>query len=101
MAEDYVKINILVHSFPNRTEVMKTLLEMSRKGYLVVLSASAYLAMLLLHKFSPVMNEGASMLTFICIALDWIIPGYNVGMSSTKAQLKSNTCVLYYKAAHK
>ena len=58
VAEDYGKIDILVHSLPNGTEVTKPHLEMSHTGYLVASLASAYLVVSLLNKFVLIMNKG-------------------------------------------
>ena len=60
VVKNYGKTNIMVHSLINKPEVTKPLLETSRKGYLVVLSVSAYLAILLLQKFGPIMNKGGA-----------------------------------------
>jgi enoyl-[acyl-carrier protein] reductase I len=98
---DYGKIDIVVHSLANGPEVMKPLLETSRKGYLAASSASAYSAISLLQKFGPVMNEGGSFLSLTYIASEKVIPGYGGGMSSAKAQLESDTRVLAYEAGRK
>merc|ERR1711906_59015 len=63
VAEDYGKIDILVHSLANGPEVTKPLLETSRKGYLAASSASS-----LVQKFAPIMNEGGSVLSLTYIA---------------------------------
>ena len=60
VAEDYGKIDILVHSLSNGTEVTKPHLEMSHKGYLVASLASAYLVVSLLNKFVLIMNTGGA-----------------------------------------
>ena len=98
---DYGKIDILVHSLANGPEVIKPLLETSRKGYLAASSASAYSAVSLLQKFGPIMNEGGSMLSLTYIASEKAIPGYGGGMSSAKAQLESDTRTLAYEAGRK
>jgi len=101
VAADYGKIDILVHSLANGPEVVKPLLETSRKGYLAASSASAYSAVSLLQKFGPIMNEGGAMLSLTYIASEKVIPGYGGGMSSAKAQLESDTRVLAYEAGRK
>lgn len=98
---DYGKIDILVHSLANGPEVVKPLLETSRKGYLAASSASAYSAVSLLQRFGPIMNEGGSMLSLTYIASEKVIPGYGGGMSSAKAQLESDTRTLAYEAGRK
>jgi len=98
---DYGKIDILVHSLANGPEVVKPLLETSRKGYLAASSASAYSAVSLLQHFGPIMNEGGSMLSLTYVASEKVIPGYGGGMSSAKAQLESDTRTLAYEAGRK
>lgn len=98
---DYGKIDILVHSLANGPEVVKPLLETSRKGYLAASSASAYSAVSLLQKFGPIMNEGGAMVSLTYIASEKVIPGYGGGMSSAKAQLESDTRVLAFEAGRK
>merc|ERR1719181_1185994 len=56
VANDYGKIDILVHSLANGPEVTKPLLETSRTGYLAASSASAYLFVSCLQRFGPIMN---------------------------------------------
>merc|ERR1712232_312101 len=101
VAADYGKIDIVVHSLANGPEVTKPLLETSRKGYLAASSASAYSAVSILQKFAPIMNEGGSFLSLPYIASEKVIPGYGGGMSSAKAQLKSDTRVLAFQAGRK
>ena len=98
---DYGKVDIVVHSLANGPEVVKPLLETSRKGYLAASSASAYSAVSLLQKFGPIMNEGGSFLSLTYIASEKAIPGYGGGMSSAKAQLESDTRTLAYEAGRK
>jgi enoyl-[acyl-carrier protein] reductase I len=98
---DYGKIDILVHSLANGPEVVKPLLETSRKGYLAASSASAYSAVSLLQKFGPIMNEGGAYLSLTYIASEKVIPGYGGGMSSAKAQLESDTRTLSFEAGRK
>lgn len=98
---DYGKIDILVHALANGPEVVKPLLETSRKGYLAASSASAYSMVSLVQKFGPIMNEGGSVLSLTYIASEAVIPGYGGGMSSAKAQLESDTRVLAYEAGQK
>lgn len=98
---DYGKVDIVVHSLANGPEVVKPLLETSRKGYLAASSASAYSAVSLLQKMGPIMNEGGSFLSLTYIASEKVIPGYGGGMSSAKAQLESDTRTLAYEAGRK
>jgi enoyl-[acyl-carrier-protein] reductase (NADH) len=45
-----------VHSLANGPEVVKPLLETSRKGYLAAMSASSYSYVSMLQRFGPLMN---------------------------------------------
>ncbi|KAK1554434.1 hypothetical protein Q3G72_012109 [Acer saccharum] len=99
--QDFGSIDILVHSLANGPEVMKPLLETSRKGYLAALSASSYSYVSLLKHFIPIMNQGGSSLSLTYIASERIIPGYGGGMSSAKAALESDTRVLAFEAGRK
>ncbi|KAK3205046.1 hypothetical protein Dsin_019092 [Dipteronia sinensis] len=99
--QDFGSIDILVHSLANGPEVMKPLLETSRKGYLAALSASSYSYVSLLKHFIPIMNSGGSSLSLTYIASERIIPGYGGGMSSAKAALESDTRVLAFEAGRK
>jgi len=101
VANDYGKIDIVIHSLANGPEVTKPLLETSRKGYLAASSASAYSAVSILQKFAPIMNENGSFLSLTYIASEKVIPGYGGGMSSAKAQLESDTRTLAYEAGRK
>ncbi|KAK8713580.1 hypothetical protein V6N13_148792 [Hibiscus sabdariffa] len=82
--KDFGSIDILIHSLANGPEVSKPLLETSRNGYLAALSAS----------------RGAS-ISLTYIASERIIPGYGGGMSSAKAALESDTCVMAFEAGRK
>lgn len=101
IAKDYGKVDIVVHSLANGPEVVKPLLETSRKGYLAASSASAYSAVSLVQHFAPIMNEGGSFVSLTYIASEAVIPGYGGGMSSAKAQLESDTRVLAFEAGRK
>ncbi|PWA41698.1 enoyl-ACP reductase 2 [Artemisia annua] len=61
--QDFGSIDILMHSLANGPEVTKRLIETSRQGYLVAISASSYSFISLLQHFVPIMNpEGVSLL---------------------------------------
>lgn len=98
---DFGKIDILVHSLANGPEVKKPLLETSRTGYLAAISASAFSFVSLLQQFGPRMNAGASTISLTYIASERAIPGYGGGMSSAKAALESDTCMLAWEAGRK
>lgn len=99
--QDFGSIDILVHSLANGPEVIKPLLETSRKGYLAAISASSYSYVSLLKHFIPIMNPGGSSISLTYIASERIIPGYGGGMSSAKAALESDTRVLAFEAGRK
>merc|ERR1740122_379990 len=101
VAEDYGKIDILVHSLANGPEVTKPLLETSRKGYLAASSASAYSLVSMVSRFGAIMPAGGSVLSLSYIASERVIPGYGGGMSSAKAQLESDTRTLAWEAGRR
>ncbi|HEY4832450.1 MAG TPA: enoyl-[acyl-carrier-protein] reductase, partial [Waddliaceae bacterium] len=101
VANDFGKIDILVHSLANGPEVQKSLLETSRQGYLAALSASSYSFIALLSRFGPLINAGGSALTLTYIASEKVIPGYGGGMSSAKAALESDTRTTAWEAGRK
>jgi enoyl-[acyl-carrier protein] reductase I len=58
VAEDYGKIDYVVHSLANGPEVTKPLLETSRAGYLAANSASSYSLVSMVSRFGPILNAG-------------------------------------------
>lgn len=101
VAKDVGNIDVLVHSLANGPEVVKPLLETSRKGYLAAMSASSYSYVSMLQRFGPLMNPGGAAISLTYIASERVIPGYGGGMSSAKAALESDTRVLAYEAGRK
>lgn len=101
IANDYGKIDILIHSLANAPEVQKPLLETSRKGYLAALSSSSYSFISLLSHLGPNMNKNGAALSLTYIASERVIPGYGGGMSSAKAALESDMQVLSWEAGRK
>jgi len=101
ISNDYGKIDIFIHSLANGPEVIKPLLETSRKGYLAALSASSYSMVSLLAHLGPHMNAGGAALSLTYIASERAIPGYGGGMSSAKAALESDTRTLAWEAGQK
>ncbi|KXZ43597.1 hypothetical protein GPECTOR_86g391 [Gonium pectorale] len=99
--KDSGSVDILVHSLANGPEVVKPLLETSRKGYLAALSASSYSLISMVQRFGPIMSEGGSVISLTYDASNRIVPGYGGGMSSAKAALESDTRVLAYEAGRK
>jgi enoyl-[acyl-carrier protein] reductase I len=68
LENDYGKVDVLIHSLANGPEVIKPLLETSRRGYLAASSASAYSMVSLVQKFAPIMNEGGAVISLTYIA---------------------------------
>ena len=101
VANDFGKIDYLVHSLANGPEVTKPLLETSRAGYLAASSSSAYSLVSMVSRFAPIMNEGGSVVSLTYMASEKVIPGYGGGMSSAKAALESDTRVLAFEAGQK
>ena len=91
-------IDIVVHSLANGPEVKKPLMEVSRRGYLDAVSASAYSLVSMVQRFGPLMRQNGSFLSLTYLASERVIPGYGGGMSSAKAALESDTRTLAFEA---
>lgn len=94
-------LDIVFHSLANGPEVKKSLLEVSRSGYLDAVSVSAYSLLSMLQRLGPIMRPGASVCSLTYMASERAIPGYGGGMSSAKAALESDTRTLAYEAGRK
>jgi len=94
-------IDIVVHSLANGSEVKKPMLEVSRRGYLGAVSASAYSMVSMVQHMGPVMRRGGAFLSLSYMAAERVVVGYGGGMSSAKAALESDTRVLAYEAGRK
>ncbi len=95
------KLDIAVHSLANGPEVKKPLLEVSRRGYLGAVSASAYSNVSFVQKLGPLMRRGGSFLSLSYMASERVVPGYGGGMSAAKAALESDARVLAFEAGRK
>ncbi|HTI65650.1 MAG TPA: enoyl-[acyl-carrier-protein] reductase [Gemmatimonadaceae bacterium] len=91
-------IDIVVHSLANGPEVKKPLIEVSRRGYLEAVSASAYSLVSMVQRLGPLMRPRGSFLSLTYLASERVIPGYGGGMSSAKAALESDTRTLAFEA---
>ena len=91
-------LDIVVHSLANGPEVKKPLIEVSRRGYLDAVSASAYSLVSMVQRFGPLMRQNGSFLSLTYLASERVIPGYGGGMSSAKAALESDTRTLAFEA---
>jgi enoyl-[acyl-carrier protein] reductase I len=94
-------IDILVHSLANGPEVKKSLLEVSRAGYLAAVSVSAYSLIAMMQRLGPLMRTGGSVVSLSFMASERAIPGYGGGMSSAKAALESDTRTLAFEAGRR
>ena len=94
-------LDILVHSIGNAPEIKRSLLEVSRAGYLGAIGASAYSLVGLVQRLAPLMRPGGSVLSLTYMASERVVPGYGGGMPSAKAALESDTRVLAYEAGRK
>src|SRR5947209_14089217 len=94
-------LDIVVHSLANGPEVKKSLLEVSRNGYVGAVSASAYSMVSMVQRLAPLMREGGSFVSLTYMASERVIPGYGGGMSSAKAALESDTRTLAFEAGRK
>src|ERR1051325_10694732 len=101
--EDFgdLSLDIVVHSLANGPEVKKSLLEVSRAGYLGAVSASAYSFVSMVQRFGPLLRPGGSFVSLTYMASERVIPGYGGGMSSAKAALESDTRTLAFEAGRK
>jgi enoyl-[acyl-carrier protein] reductase I len=95
---DNVELDIVVHSLANGPEVKKPMLEVSRKGYLGAISASAYSMVSMVQHLGPVMRRGGAFVSLTYMASERAVPGYGGGMSSAKAALESDTRILAFEA---
>ena len=91
-------IDVVVHSLANGPEVKKPLMEVSRRGYLDAVSASAYSLVSMVQRLGPLMRPNGSFLSLTYLASERVIPGYGGGMSSAKAALESDTRTLAFEA---
>jgi enoyl-[acyl-carrier protein] reductase I len=94
-------LDIVVHSLANGPEVKKPLLEVSRKGYLSAVSASAYSMVSMVSHFGPLVKRGGAFLSLTYMASERTVPGYGGGMSAAKAALESDTRTLAFEAGRK
>ena len=94
-------VDICVHSLANGPEVKKPLLEVSRRGYLGAVSASAYSMVSMVQHVGPIMRRGGAFVSLSYMAAERVVPGYGGGMSSAKAALESDTRVLAFEAGRK
>ncbi|HEV8363591.1 MAG TPA: enoyl-[acyl-carrier-protein] reductase [Gemmatimonadaceae bacterium] len=93
--------DILVHSLANSPEIKKSLLEVSRAGYLAAVGVSAYSLVAMLQRLGPLMRKGGSVVSLTYMASERAIPGYGGGMSSAKAALESDTRTLAFEAGRR
>ena len=93
--------DILVHSLANSPEIKKSLLEVSRSGYLAAVGVSAYSLVAMLQRLGPMMRKGGSVVSLTYMASERAIPGYGGGMSSAKAALESDTRTLAFEAGRR
>jgi enoyl-[acyl-carrier protein] reductase I len=94
-------LDVIVHSLANGPEVQRSLLEVSRAGYLAAVSASAYSLVSMVQRFGPLMRPGGAVVSLTYLASERVIPGYGGGMSSAKAALESDTRVLALEAGRR
>ena len=94
-------VDIVVHSLANGPEVKKPMLEVSRRGYLGAVSASAYSMVSMVQHLGPHMRKGGAFVSLSYMAGERVVPGYGGGMSSAKAALESDTRVLAFEAGRK
>src|SRR5262245_31752586 len=91
-------LDIVVHSLANGPEVKKPLLEVSRKGYLGAVSASAYSMVSMVSHLGPIMRRGGAFISLSYLASERVVPGCGGGMPPAKAELESDSRVLAFEA---
>lgn len=94
-------LDIVFHSLANGPEVKKSLLEVSRNGYLAAIGTSAYSLISMVQRLGPLLRPGGNVCSLTYMASERVIPGYGGGMSSAKAALESDTRVLAFEAGRK
>ncbi|MBM3195398.1 MAG: enoyl-[acyl-carrier-protein] reductase [Chlamydiae bacterium] len=97
VAQDFGKVDIMIHAIANAKEIKNPLSMTSREGYLHALSASSYSFVSLCSCFKTIMGSNGSCLTLTYRAADQVIPGYGGGMSSAKAALEADVRYLAYE----
>lgn len=103
LVEDFGErpLDVVVHSLANGPEVKKSLIDVSRSGYLAAMSASAYSMISMVSRFGRLMKPGGSFVSLTYLASERVIPGYGGGMSSAKAALESDTRTLAFEAGRR
>ena len=82
-------IDIIVHAVAFAPEIMKNLLETSRKGYLIAMDVSSYSLSALCRTFLPNMEgHNGSVVGLTYLGGDRVAPLYGGGMGSAKAALQ-------------
>lgn len=95
--EKWGSLDILIHSiaFANKDDLRGQFMDVSRDGFKLALEVSAFSLPALCKAFSPLMSEGASIITMTYHGSTKIIPGYNV-MGVAKAALEASVRYLAY-----
>ncbi|MBQ7608080.1 MAG: enoyl-ACP reductase [Desulfovibrionaceae bacterium] len=95
--EKWGSLDILIHSiaFANKDDLRGPFMDVSRDGFKLALEVSAFSLPALCKAFSPLMSEGASIITMTYHGSTKIIPGYNV-MGVAKAALEASVRYLAY-----
>lgn len=90
-------IDILVHSlaFAPRETLEKPFLETSRDAWNTAMEVSAYSLTALSRAFSPILNDGASIMAMTYYGAEKVVPNYNV-MGVAKAALEASVRYLAY-----
>ncbi|HQR42787.1 MAG TPA: SDR family oxidoreductase [Gemmatales bacterium] len=91
LKDDFPQIDIIVHSVAFSSEVKKTQRETSRTAYLQAISISAYSLTAMMRALTPLMKQGASVVSLTYIGGERVVPHYGGGMSTAKAALQIDT----------
>jgi enoyl-[acyl-carrier protein] reductase I len=94
-------LDIAVHCLANGPEVVRPLMDTTRRGYLAAIGTSAYSNVSLVSRMAPLMRPGGAFLSLSYLASERVVPGYGGGMSSAKAALESDTRYLAFEAGRR
>ncbi|QVL31363.1 SDR family oxidoreductase [Telmatocola sphagniphila] len=91
VGKEFGGIDILIHSIAFSREIMKKMVDTSRKGYMEALGISAYSLTSMLRAATPFMENrpgGASAVGLTYLGGERVVPYYGGGMSTAKAALQ-------------
>jgi enoyl-[acyl-carrier protein] reductase I len=96
--QQWGSLDFVLHSvaFAPRTAMTNPFLETSREDFLTAHEISAYSLVALARAFTPMMENGGSLVTLTYYGSEKVVPGYNV-MGVAKAALEASVRYLAYE----